>query len=101
MIRGTTPTVTITFPFAVNTITKFVMYFNQGKDSLLTKTENDLTFDGYTVSATLTQEESYLFSPKKRVEVSARYKFSDGSVGAIKPRYLDVYDVDGNTDTIL
>lgn len=101
MIRGTTPTITITFPFEVDTITKFNMYFNQGKDNILTKTESSLSFSGYTVSAVLSQEETYLFSPKKRVEITARYKFTGGTVGAMKPKYIDVYDVDGASDEIL
>ena len=105
MIRGTTPVITIKFPSGidVSAMTKFRMYFNQGKDNVLTKTENDLTFvsASRTVSALLTQEETMLFSPKKRVEITARYKFTGGTVGAIKPRYIDVYDVDGDTDAIL
>ena len=105
MIRGTTPYVTITFPTGVDVsdMTKFRMYFNQGKDNVLTKTEDDLTFvaESRTVTALLTQEETMLFNPKKRVEIAARYMFSGGIVGAIKPRYIDVYDVDGDTDEIL
>lgn len=104
MIRGTTPTITIRFPFEVDSdISKFVMYLNQGKDTVLTKTlsRNEILLSGYTASATLTQEDTYMFSPKKRVEVTARYKFLSGTVGAIKPRYIDVYDIDGSTDEVL
>lgn len=103
MIRGTTPVVTIKFPFDVSGITVFRMYFNQGKDNIVTKTEDDVSIDTTenAVSAELSQEETYLFSPKKRIEISARYKFSGGMVGAMKPKYIDVYDVDGDTDEVL
>lgn len=101
MIRGTTPTIQFTFPFAVNDITKFNMYFLQGKDTILTRTEDDLQFDGQTVTALLTQEETYLFSPKKRLEIKTRYKFSGGVVGATKPKFFEVYDTGGNAIEIL
>lgn len=103
MIRGTTPVVTIRFPVSVDVsdMTKFNMYFIQGKDTIITRTEDDLTFSGQNVSALLTQEETFLFSPKKRLEVKSRYKFSGGTVGATMPKFLEVYDTGGDTDIVL
>lgn len=103
MVRGTTPIITITFPqsVTVSDITKFNMYFLQGKDTIITRTEANLTIDGQSVSALLTQEETFLFSPKKRLEIKSRYKFSNGTVGATMPKFLEVYDTGGDTDTIL
>jgi hypothetical protein len=60
MIRGTTPTIKFVFPFEVSNITKFSMYFMQGKDAIITRTEDDLTFSGNDVYALLTQEETLM-----------------------------------------
>jgi hypothetical protein len=92
MIRGTTPTVIYVFPFEVDNIEKFRMYFIQGKETILTKTEEDCTFDGTEVSVTLTEEETYQFSSKKRLESQARYLLSNGKVFGTKPKIIDVYE---------
>ena len=97
MIRGTTPTIKFVFPFEVSGITKFNMYFMQGKDVILTRTEDDLSFDEDKVYALLSQEETLMFSPKKRLEIKSRYKFSDGTVGATKPKFFEVYDTGDET----
>lgn len=101
MIRGTTPTISYNFPFAVSTITKFRMYFMQGTETVLTKTEEDCTFDGQTVSTTLTQQETYNFSSKKRLETKARYLLTDGKVGATKPKFIDIEDTGGAVEVLI
>lgn len=100
MIRGTTPTITYNFPFSVSTIEKFRMYFIQGNETILTKDEDDCTFSGQNVSVTLTQNETYLFSAKKRVETKSRFLLSDGSVGGTKGKFFDVEET-GGTEEIL
>lgn len=92
MIRGTTPLVTFNFPFEVSNIEKFRMYFMQGKNSLVTKTEEDCTFDGTEVSVRLTEEETYSFSAKKRLEIKARYLLSTGKVFGTLGKMVDVYE---------
>lgn len=102
MIRGTTPTVTLPFPFAASTIDQIRIYFVQGSDAVLTKDEEDdnVTMSGNNVEVALTQSETYLFSAKKRLRISARFMKTDGSVGGTKPKYFDVYDA-GGTDEVL
>ena len=100
MIRGTTPTVTYNFPFAVSSIVKFRMYFLQGNDTILTKSESDCTFDGQTVSVTLTQNETYQFSAKKRLETKARYLLSNGKVGGTKGKFIDIEDTGGTVEVL-
>lgn len=100
MIRGTTPTITYNFPFAVSSILKFRMYFLQGNDTILTKDEDDCTFSGQTVSVTLTQEETYAFSAKKRVETKSRYLLSNGKVGGTKGQFIDVEDTGGTVEVL-
>lgn len=102
MIRGTTPTITYNFPFAVNTITKFRMYFIQGNETLITKKETDdaMTFSGQSVSVKLTQQETYGFTAKKRLETKARYLLTDGTVAGTKPKFIDVEDTGGAVEVL-
>lgn len=100
MIRGTTPTITYTFPFAVSGIVKFRMYFMQGTETLLTRTEEDCTFDGYTVSTVLTQEETYAFSAKKRLEIKCRFLKNDDTVDGTKSKFFDVEDTGGSVEVL-
>ncbi len=101
MIRGTTPTITYNFPFSVSDITKFRMYFMQGSETVLTKTEDDCTFSGQAVSTTLTQQETYNFSSKKRLETKARYLLSDGKVGATTAKFIAVEDTGGEVEVLV
>ena len=95
MIRGTTPTITYNFPFAVSGISKIRIYFLQGKDTILTKNEADCTKSGQSVSVTLTEEETYMFNAKKRVETKSRFLLSDGTVGGTKSKFIDVEETGG------
>ena len=92
MIRGTTPTIKLRFPIEVSNITKIRIYFKQGSETLYVKDEDDCTFDGYDVLLRLTEDETYQLSPKKRVEITARFYLSTGAVGGMVPKYIDVYD---------
>ena len=95
MRRGTTPTITYNFPFAVSSIDKIRIYFLQGKDTIITKDEDDCTMDGQAVSVILTEEETYMFNAKKRVETKSRFLLSNGTVGGTKGKYIDVEETGG------
>lgn len=101
MIRGTTPTITYNFPFEVDSIEKFRMYFVQGKNVVLTKTEEECTFSGTTVSAILTQEETYAFSTKKLLQTKARFLLEDGSVCGTKAKNIKVEGDDDSGSEVL
>jgi hypothetical protein len=101
MIRGTTPTITYNFPFAASGISKIRIYFMQGTETLLTKTESDCTFSGQSVSVTLTQQETYGFSAKKRVETKSRFKLSSGTVGGTKSKFIDVEETGGEREILV
>lgn len=101
MIRGTTPTINIKFPVAVSTITKIRIYFKQGSETVLVKDEDDCTFDGYIVSTTLSEEETYKFTSKKRVEINARFALTSGKVGGMLSKYVDVYDTGDPEEELL
>lgn len=101
MIRGTTPTVTYNFPFNVTDLVKFRMYFIQGTETVLEKTEEDCIFSGTTVKVMLTQEETYKFSPKKKLITRARFKDSDDNVGGTKPKEIRVEGNDSSGSEVL
>ena len=101
MIRGTTPTITYKFPFEVSTIEKVRIYFMQGNVTLLTKDEDDITTEGNQISVTLTEEETYAFSPKKRIDTQVRFLTTDGTVGASKPKYIDVDNIGGAEEILV
>ena len=100
MIRGTTPTITYKFPFAANTLSKIRIYFMQGNETLLTIEEDDCVIDGNNVSVTLTEEETYAFNPKKRVDTQVRFLTSDGTVGASRPKYIDLNPIAGEEEIL-
>lgn len=91
MTRGTTPTIKIKFPFAVASITQIRVYFMQGSETVLVKEETDCSFEDDTVSVPLTEEETFMFSPKKRCEIRCRFA-TGGVVGGIISQFIDVYD---------
>lgn len=100
MIRGTTPTITYNFPFAVSSIDKIRIYFLQGKDTIITKDEDDCTMADQSVSVTLTEEETYMFNAKKRVETKSRFLLSNGTVGGTKGKYIDVEETGGEKEIL-
>ena len=100
MIRGTTPTITYNFPFAVSSIDKIRIYFLQGKDTIITKNEGDCTMSDQSVSVTLTEEETYMFNAKKRVETKSRFLLSNGTVGGTKGKYIDVEETGGEKEIL-
>ena len=91
MIRGTTPRIIYKFPFDVASITQIRIYFTQGNRTIIVKDESDCTFEDNTVSVTLTEEETFKFSAKKRIDVNARFA-TGGVVGGTIHKYIDVYD---------
>ena len=100
MIRGTTPMVVYNMPFEVSLIEKIRIYFLQGNDTLITKTEEDCAFDGTQVALQLSEEETYLLSSKKRLETKARYKLKNGTVGGTLPKFVDVYETGGEVEIL-
>ena len=100
MIRGTTPTITYTFPFSVSNISKIRIYFLQGKDTIITKGEDDCTMSNQSVSVTLTEEETYMFNAKKRVETKTRFLRTNGVVGGTKGQFIDVEETGGEKEIL-
>lgn len=72
MIRGTTPTLNFTLPFACSTITACSIAFAQDEDIVLEKTLGDCQTNGNTLSVELTEEETLLLDSRKVLEIQVR-----------------------------
>ena len=72
----------------------------QGNVTLLTKDETEISRDSNAISVTLTEEETYAFSPKKRIDTQVRF-LKDGTVGASKPKYIDVDNIGGAEEILV
>lgn len=81
-IRGTTPTFIINLPFNTSTLTNCEMYFAQEDELLVTKSLEDFEADGTTLTISLTQADTLLFSDDEKLQIQLRFLFTDGSVEA-------------------
>ena len=78
MTRGTTPTYTFKMSMAQESVKDIWVTFLQEmkieEDRILTKTMSDgsVTYDGSTVSITLTQEETLMFKEGVPIEIQAK-----------------------------
>lgn len=81
-IRGTTPTYVFSLPFNVSTLANCEIYFSQEDELLITKELADCDASGTTLSVTLTQADTLLFSDEERLQIQARFLYNDGTVEA-------------------
>jgi hypothetical protein len=94
MIRATTPTHTFELPFDYEQfVSKILITYKQGKDIILEKTENDISFSGNTVSFELTQEETNLFNGEMIVDIQVRVLTKGGEALASETWHKTVNDV--------
>lgn len=106
MRRGTTPTLTFNLPFDVSTVRNVEVYFAQNDAPIITKEMEDCVLSGRTLAVTLTQAETLSFDDDAKLEVQARFVFTDGSVDAtniIKQKVKEILkdgeiDVDTSND---
>lgn len=80
MIRGTTPKHTFTIPFDTSTIDDVRIIYAQGDEQKFVKELADCTLDGNTISVTLTQEQTFLFTDDKLVQIQLRVKTNTGEI---------------------
>lgn len=72
IFRGTTPTFSFKLPIEAATITKLAVTFKQPGGVTVEKTLDDVTLDGQTVTATLTEEETLSFRAAGTMEIQLR-----------------------------
>ena len=80
IIRGTTPTHEFDLPYPQELIENIRIVYGQNKKAVVTKTEYDCVVKEGKISVDLIQEETFLFSPRRTVEIEIRIKFKDGKV---------------------
>lgn len=72
IIQGTTPTHSFTLPFDSADIRTARFVYSQRGELKLVKDMEDITMEGYEVSTTLTQEDTFEFDPNTKVELVLR-----------------------------
>lgn len=80
MKRGTTPTHTFTLPFDTSLMSIVRVVYAQLGRVVLTKTGEDLSLSGNTVTVKLTQEDTLLFNCAHPVEIQIRVATLTGDV---------------------
>lgn len=78
MIRGTTPTLTFTLPFPVNTLAEAYITFTQRKEIVLEKSLTECSQNEDCLSVTLTQEETLGLQCHCETEIQLRVKTLQG-----------------------
>ena len=82
MYRATTPTHIFTLPFDTELVKEIRVTYEQEGVTILTKTVSECELDGADIKIRLTQEETLLFEPDKRVSIQLRVLTSDNQVMA-------------------
>lgn len=72
MRLGSTPKHEFMLPFNMSLVKEFKVTYKQNGKIILEKYLDDFAVDGNTLSATLTQEETFLFAEGVNVELQAR-----------------------------
>lgn len=80
--QGTTPTFSFTLPFETAQVNGFFATFRQGEKNVLEKNLTDFVAEEYTLSVTLSQEETFLFKPNQNVRLQARLADKEGNAFA-------------------
>lgn len=80
VIRGTTPTHEFELPYPIALVDDIRVVYGQNKKAIIVKTINDCTLTEGQISISLTQEETFLFSASKKVEIELRIKLANGKV---------------------
>ena len=93
VIRGTTPKHDFELPYAKEVIKDLRITYGQNQKALFTKRIEECQFGENKVSVTLTQEETYLFNPNKKLYIEIRIQFlNDEIVRTENPIILRVLD---------
>ena len=93
IVRGTTPTHDFELPYAQELIKDVRVSYVQNNQEIITKTLDECRLVGNVLSTDLTQEETFLFAPRWRVEIEIKIQLFDKRVvrseEAIELRVVD------------
>lgn len=93
VIRGTTPTHEFVLPYPKEIIKDLRIIYGQNKKALFVKTAEECYFGEGVVSVKLTQEETFLFNPGKKLYIEIRVRLiNDEIVSTEDPIILRVLD---------
>lgn len=95
MIRGTTPIIVLTIPVDLNKISKVRVYFMQGNKIVFVVDEAGCSIGEKDIRIHLTQEQTFLFNTKKRLDIRIRFVYSNDGldyVCAAEPVFFEVID---------
>lgn len=84
IIRGTTPTEEFELPCSANEIKDLRIIFGQSKKGLFTKYRNECELKNNKVLVSLSQDETYLFNPNKKLYVEIRVQTYDNKIISTK-----------------
>lgn len=90
MIPGTTPTHTFKLPFSTDIVTAARFIYKQYGKEVLRKTTRELRMGERSISADLTQEETFVFDSRTDVQIQARVRTLTGKVFSTKARRITV-----------
>lgn len=80
VIRGTTPEHEFDLPYPEELISDIRIVYGQGNKALFTKTLDDCQIKEGKILVSLLQEETFLFSARKRLNIEIRIKLTSGKV---------------------
>lgn len=80
IIRGTTPKHDFELPYPIELIEEIRVIYGQNKKATFIKTKEDCIFNEDFFSVQLSQEETFLLTPKKNLYIEIRIKLIDGQV---------------------
>ena len=80
--QGTTPTFSFTLPLEAAQLKNFFVTFRQSGKNMLEKRISDCVKSEYTVSTTLSQKETFLFSTDQGVQMQVRLSDKAGNAFA-------------------
>lgn len=80
VIRGTTPQHEFDLPYPEEMVQDIRITYGQKGKRLFTKTKDECEITEGKIAVSLTQEETFLFVPKKNLNVEVRIKLTNGKV---------------------
>ena len=78
--RGSTPENTFVIPVDEEMVEDIIITYAQNNVEIFRKEMADCTFDGYTVSCSLTQEETLMLSSASPVQIQLKIQTGGGNV---------------------
>lgn len=90
MTRGTTPTHTFKLPFNSSMVKEAMVIYAQNDVEVFCKYTHDCTMEGNSISVTLDQEETLLFSHHSNVQIQLKVKTTEDVVLVSVPAVISV-----------